>query len=101
MCNLYNELLNIVRENIDGLSYDEALDYLDNDAVPVAGNVSGLIYKEDTEKLAREFHDEIIELMEHVGFNKPLRLNAMAWFAWEALILGCGEVVLDDLEWSK
>jgi len=101
MKNLRDVLLNIAKENINGLTYEEALYYIDNDAIPSDGNVSGLIYTSDTKKLACKFHDEIIELMQEFGFEKPLKLNEMAWFAWEALIFGNGERVLEDLGWSK
>ena len=101
MRNLQDALLCLARENIEGLTYEEALYYLDNDAIPSDGNVSGLSYTSDTKKLAREFHDEIIELMEELEVDRPLKLNDMAWFAWEALIFGNGERVLEDLGWSK
>ena len=101
MKNLRDALLNIARENIEGLSYEEALDYLDYDAIPEHGSVSGLIYREDIEKLARDYHDEIIDLMEKVGPDKPLYLNDMGLFAWNFIILGNGELILEDLGWSK
>jgi len=40
-------------------------------------------------------------LMEELGVDRPLKLNDMAWFAWEALIFGNGERVLEDLGWDK
>jgi len=97
MKNLRDALLCLARENIEGLTYQEALYYLDNDAIPSDGNVSGLIYCSETEELAKKFHDEIIELMEELGVDRPLKLNDMAWFAWEALIFGNGERILEDL----
>ena len=101
MKNLRDALLNIARENIEGLTYQEALYYLNNDAIPSDGSVSGLIYCSETEELAKKFHDEIIELIEELGVDRPLKLNDMAWFAWEALILGHGKEVLRDLGWNK
>jgi len=101
MKNLRDALLNIARENIEGLTYQEALDFLNHDAIPDDGNVSGLIFTDDTEKLARDYHDEIIDLQKGLGFDKPLKLNDMAWFAWNLLILGNGKTVLEDLGWSK
>ena len=101
MRKLYKALLNIAKENINGLTYEEALYYIDNDAIPSDGNVSGLIYCSETEELAKKFHDEIVNLMEELEVDRPLKLNDMAWFAWEALIFGNGERVLKDLGWSK
>ena len=94
---LYDALLDIVIKNIEGMNYEEALNYLNNDAIPASGSVSGLLYTVDTKKLAKDYHDEIVDLMEELGFDKALYLNDMTWFAWEALILGHGEQVLNDL----
>jgi len=95
-----DELLKMVMEEIDGMSYGEALYYLDNDAIPATGSVTSLIYYCDTESFAKEYHDEIIELMNDWGMQEPLSLNDMAWVAWEATVLGQGEQILDELGWE-
>ena len=103
--NIYQEMLEIAKENIEGLDYEEALYYLNNDAIPAAGSVTGLIYYSDTEQIAEKYYDEIIDLMKELyGNNIPtdlLTLNNMAWFAWEYYILGNGEQVLKDLGWKN
>ena len=104
---LYEELLKIAKDNIEGMTYDEALYWLDNDAIPSIGSVSGLIYYHETEPLACRHHDEIMEMIKEVKLmkeadivNAPMTLNDMAWFAWNYLILCNGERVLEDLGWE-
>jgi len=97
---LYDALLDIVIENIEGMSYEEILNYLNHDAIPSYGSVSGLIYCSETNEFACKYHDEIIELMRSYDMA-PLNLNDMAWFAWETLILCHGEQVLEDLGIKK
>ena len=103
--NIYQEMLEIAKENIEGMDYEEALNYLNDDAIPSSGSVSGLIYCSDTESMAIDYHDKIINLMkEEYGNCIPaniLTLNNMAWFAWEYYILGNGEQVLEELGWEN
>jgi len=91
----------IAIDNIDGMDRDEARYYLENEAIPVSGSVSGLIYYADTEPYAQEFHDEIIELMEEI-YDKEipselLTLNAMTWFAFEYLLSGMVDEIIEEV----
>lgn len=94
--NLYNKLLELVADEIDDMTYDEARYWIDRDAVPSSGSVTSLIYTADTEALATQYHDDIIELMNEMD-SVNLSLNDMAWFAWEYYILGNGKMVMNDL----
>ena len=76
---------------------DEAIYWLNNDAIPSYGSVSALIYTGDTEKLACKYYDEILEIMEEFGMEKSMSLNDMAWLAWEYHILGQGKEIIDEL----
>ena len=97
---LINELKKITFQNIDGMSEEEARNYLMNNAIPSCGSVSGLIYYSETEPLACEYFDEIIEIMKDVYGNcipsNRLSLNDLAWFAWQYLILG-NEDMIDEI----
>ena len=50
---IYNKFLKIVKKNIEGLDYQEALDYLNNKAIPSKkGAVKGLYCYWNIEPLA-------------------------------------------------
>ncbi len=97
---LIGKLKKIAFDNIEGMSEEEARNYLMNEAHPASGSVGGLIYYNETEPIACEHHDEIIEMMQDVYGNyipsDRLSLNDLAWFAWEILILG-NEDIIDEI----
>ena len=90
---LFEKLIEIAKNNVEGMSREEAIYWLDNDAIPSIGGVAGLIYYNETEPLSREYYEEIIELMQDAEVH-DLSLNDMAWFAWDALIFGRGEEIV-------
>lgn len=90
---LFEKLIEIAKNNIDRMSREEAIYWLDHDAVPSIGGVAGLIYYNETEALSHEYYEEITELMRDAGVCNP-SLNDMAWFAWNALIFGRGEEIV-------
>ena len=95
-------MMDIALYNIDGMSYEEAKRYLEYDAIPVSGSVSGLIYYSETEPIAYTFFDEIIELIHEIYGNeipfKVIRtMNNLTWFAWENYI-GDDDFIKDVLE---
>ena len=59
---LKDAMLDIALYNIDGMNEKEAKNFLLNDAIPAYGLVSGLVYYKETESIAVQFYDEIIEL---------------------------------------
>ena len=99
MSELRQVMKDIAIDNISGMDRDEARYYLENDAICSVGSVSGLTYYKETEPIAQEYHDEIIDMMIEVfGDNIPsemLSLNMMAWFAFESLL---GEMIDEIIE---
>jgi hypothetical protein len=93
---LEEKMFEIAESEIEDMTYDEALYFLDNDAVPSLGSVSGLIYYADTEPIAIAYHNEILNIMEDLNICR-LSLNDMAWLAWDYCIFGKGEAVLKRL----
>ena len=101
MSELRQVMKDIAIDNIDGMNREEARYYLENDAICSAGSVSGLIYYKETEPIAQEYHDEIIDMMTEVfGDNIPsemLSLNMMAWFAFENLLGGMIDEIIEEV----
>ena len=82
-------VIDIMLDNIEGLNYEEAEYYLINDAEPSIGSVNGLIYYSETEQIACEFYEEIIEYASDIyGDNIPIdlvkSLNNMTWFIFNS-----------------
>lgn len=50
---LRDDVLDEIKENIEGMTQDEARYWVENDAVCEAGSVSGLIYYHDTKAVLR------------------------------------------------
>jgi ribosomal protein L22 len=102
---LYEKMLEIAKKEIKGMSYEDALEYLNNEAIPEEGAVCYLAYRSDAEQIAREYCEEILNLIREVyGENVSTELliwHNMTWFAWKYYILGKGEKVLKDLGWHK
>jgi len=89
---------NILEDNIEDYSKQEAEYYIDNDAIPDAGSVSGLIFYSETEPIAKEFHDEINELIKDAyGENACHTLNDMTWIAWSIILPGLKDEVLNEI----
>ena len=96
-----DEMYDIALCEIDGMSEEDARYYLLNDAVPVTGAVSELIYFSQTEPIAREYHSEIVEMMRDVygdciSYQSIKTGNDMTWFAWEYIVLG-NEANIDEI----
>jgi len=88
----------IILGELSGYDKDEAENWFDNAENYSCQNgcIGALVYYDDTEKFARDFHDEIIELMEEYGAN-PMKANDMAWFGFEALVPTLKDDVLDEI----
>ena len=100
MKTLTETIKELMLSNIDGLGKEDDRYFLENDAIPSAGSIGGLIYYSETEELAKEYHDEIIDLMEEYGVSN-LSLNDMAWFAYEAISHGLIDEVLESIEYEE
>jgi len=91
---LENEFLQIALDNIDGMTYGEAYNFLMNDAEPSSGSVNGLIYYSETEGIAEDYYEDIIDLFCDIYGNKTLpydlvqSLNNMTWAAWSFMVYG-------------
>jgi len=97
MEDLRQAVKDIVLNEIDGYSKEEAEYYFENpqEYSCVNGCVSDLIYYNDTEKFAREHHDEIIELMKEFG-AEPMKANDMAWFGFEATVPTLKDEIIEE-----
>jgi len=101
-----DEMFDIALNEIDGMSEEDARYFLMNDAVPVTGAVSGLIYYSQTEPIAKEYYEEIIEMLrelygEEIPYKLIKTLNNLTWFTWEYLILCNEENVNEIIELAK
>jgi len=97
MEDLRQAVKDIVLTKIDGYTREEAEYYFDNpqEYSCSSGCVSDLVYYNDTERFAREHHDEIIGLMKEYGVE-PMRANDMAWFGFEATVPTLKEEILEE-----
>jgi len=97
---LKEKMFEIALNNIDGMTEEEAEHYLENDAIPATGSVSGLIYYSETEPITIEYFDDIIEIMkEYHGDCIPseyLSLNNMAWFAFEHYVFHYTTEIIEE-----
>ena len=98
-------MLDIALANIEGMDETEAKYYLEVDAIPSIGSVSGLLYYSETKNISCVFYDEIVDLVKdgygdvtsstevaNAVFNIIGDLNNMAWFAWKHHIIDDGFV---------
>ena len=92
MNNLEKAVLEEIKDNIEGMTEEEARIWVENDAICENGSVSGLIYYSDTVKFFDDNEEEILDLASEYEFElSPVELgmtgykNNMAWFAFEAL----------------
>jgi len=99
-------MYDIALQEIDNMSEEDARYYLLEDAIPVTGAVSNLIYYSQTEPIACEFYDDIMPLMEDVYYKSiPFEviktLNNITWFAWECIVFGNEQNINEIIEIAK
>jgi hypothetical protein len=94
---LKEKFYEILKYEIKDLNYEEALYYIDNDAIPQTGSVTGLVWYSQTDPIAKEYLDELLPLVVVEYELKPETPNELVWMAWNILILGKGEEILDEL----
>ena len=104
--NIESVMKDIALDEIDGMNEENARYYLMNDAIPSTGSVTNLIYYSQTEPIAKEYYNEIVEyIYEIYGESIPFRvvesLNNLTWFAWEYNILGNEENIDAIIELAK
>jgi len=80
--------IDIALYNIDGLTYEEAKNYLEKDASPVSGAVSGLIYYIETNVIGSKYYEDCMEMIQQVygdeiKFEIVKSLNNIVWICWE------------------
>lgn len=88
----------IAKDNVRGMTVDEVRGYIEREAIPEHGSVSGLAYYSEIKEIGAVFIDEIfmafyeerIELP--TPADGPQALSFIVWKAWELLILGNEEV---------
>lgn len=107
MTNLHNAIFEEIKNNIEGMTREEAKYWIENDAICVTGSVNGLIYYYDTSAFFDEHEEEILDLAKDYEFTAdPVELgmggfkNCMAWFAFEALKDTVFEDYKDDFIFS-
>jgi len=99
-------MYDIALQEIDGMDEEEAKDFLMNDAIPSFGSVSNLVWFSQTEPIACEYYDEIMELAndfyyKNIPYEIVKSLNNITWFAWEYIILGNKENVNEIIKIAK
>ena len=89
---LEQAVLQEILDNIEDYTKEEALYWVENDAICVAGSVTGLIYYKDTVAFFDENEEEILDLAKDFEFDVSVVehglqgfKNQMAWFAFEVL----------------
>ena len=99
-------MYDIALQEIDGMDEEEAKDFSMNDAIPSFGSVSNLVWFSQTEPIACEYYDEIMELAndfyyKNIPYEIVKSLNNITWFAWEYIILGNKENVNEIIKIAK
>jgi hypothetical protein len=101
---LYEKMLEIVKEEIKGMNYEEALYYLNNESIPEESAVGYLAYSSDAEQIGKEYCCEILKIIKEEAdvygdyvSPKLLTPKEMTYYAWYYYIYGKGEQVLKDL----
>ena len=99
-------MYDIALQEIDGMSEEEARHFLLEDAIPVNGSVSNLIYFSQTEPIACEFYDDIMPLIKEIYYKDvPYEviksLNNITWFAWEYIVFGNEQNINEIIELAK
>ena len=92
MNKLERAVLEEIKDNIEGMTQEEALYWVQMDAICSSGSVSGLIYYTETVKFFNDNEEEILSLASEYDFElSPVELgmvgykNDMVWFAFEVL----------------
>ena len=102
----------IAFNNIEGLTVDEAVNFLTNEAIPVTGAVTGLIYYRETEEIAQNHYSELIEYYNEYRYNGNCKdigdfetlgqlYNWLVWYVWELFVADSNfidEVIEEALE---
>ena len=85
---LKDVFLDILIDNIEDMSREEAIHYIKNDAVPESGSVSGLIMYAETEEIGAKHHSELMEVVanNYGEMSKGLSLNDLVWLGWSAML---------------
>lgn len=85
---LKEEFADILDSNIEGMTREEAEYYIDNDAIPSIGSVGGLIYYSETESLAKNYYEEMVDAVKNAfgDGEMPATLNDLCWTAWAAIL---------------
>ena len=95
--------MDIALYNIDGSTKEEAEAFFrDNNCDPYIGAVSGLIYYAETEPIAQDYYDDIIDIIRDfyglyvreygrndlfIPFEYIKSLNHLTWAAWVAFVI--------------
>jgi len=85
---LRQTFLDILEDNIEGMSKKEAEYYIENDAIPESGSVSGLIMYAETEEIGAKYHSELMQIIkDNFGeMDECPSLNDLVWIAWSAML---------------
>lgn len=96
---LREDFKDILRNNVEGMNRDEAKYYVENDAIPESGSVSGLIYYSETEELARLYHDEMVEVINsNFGqLEKCPTANDLTWIAWSVILPEISDEIIKEI----
>jgi len=96
MKTLRQTFLDILKCNIMGMSREDAKYYIENDAIPDSGSVSGLIMYSETEPIAQEYHSELMKVVKdcYGEVESPISMNDLVWAGWSAMLPEISEEAL-------
>ncbi len=103
---LDDAFLDIALDNIDGLSEEEARYYLENDAIPETGAVSGLINNNDIKSIFSNYYEEIIEKLKKLYGNEipsdvMLEEDKAVYKVWNFTVPGNDDFIDKTIEKAK
>jgi len=102
---LKEKFFEIALKNIESLTKEEAKYFLENDALPAVGSVSGLIYNYEINEIFCKYYEELIEVLDEIYAGcfpiNVLNKSRLVWTAWELTILNNEENIKEILELAE
>jgi hypothetical protein len=83
----------LLDEATEGMTKSETLYFIENDAIPDAGSIPGLMYTDDIMKIYSENYNDIKDIVGETTECDPTKMVIAAWFA---LLNDIGDDVLDE-----
>jgi hypothetical protein len=93
MTRLESVFKDLLDEATEGMTKSETLYFIENDAIPDAGSIPGLIYTDDIMEIYSENYNDIKDIVGETTECDPVKMVTAAWFA---LLSDIGDDVLDE-----